>query len=258
MGQDRSIMGVTAPPLNARVVGDPARGLPRRRPGGCARAADGERRARGGRLEGARPLLLLHPAGAAARGVRVLRGALARGHLRRDRPAGHRARAPDPRSSPSSTRNGVQRAPSALERGVEQPELRRRAAADRRGCYRGWLARIVELVEEGRADGSVPAPSTPSRWAGGWRPSRTGSTRCATSVSPTASGRASSCGRHRPPAGAGRADGCRQAGRCPRAGQTSAFDEVRAVDDVSRRGATRASSSRCSARPAVARRRRCA
>jgi AcrR family transcriptional regulator len=34
-------------------------------------------------------------------------------------------------------------------------------------CYRDWLARIVELVEEGRADGSVPAPTIAEQ--AGWR-----------------------------------------------------------------------------------------
>ena len=55
--------------------------------------------------------------------------------------------------------------------------------------YRAWLAAIVELIEEGQADGSIPAGVDAT--AAGWRlaAAADGSTRCSTSGSSTATRR---------------------------------------------------------------------
>ena len=44
----------------------------------------------------------------------------------------------------------------ALERGLVEPALRRRAAPARPDRYRAWIDRIVRLLDEGPEDGSVP------------------------------------------------------------------------------------------------------
>ena len=53
--------------------------------------------------------------------------------------------------------------------------------------YRAWLGRVVDLIEEGKADGSIGARRRCGvQPAGGSRPRRTASTRCSTSTSSTA------------------------------------------------------------------------
>ena len=47
--------------------------------------------------------------------------------------------------------------------------------------YRASIDRLVELIEEGRADGSIPTPSMRRQRAGASRRSGTGWTRCSTS-----------------------------------------------------------------------------
>ena len=103
--------------------------LPRDRSRGRTRAADGARRRGGGRVEGARPLLLRDPPGAAAQCIRVLRAALAGGDRRRARDRLDRCR--QGRADAARQRRPgarLQRAAGARQRGLEQPALRRGAA----------------------------------------------------------------------------------------------------------------------------------
>ena len=133
--------------------------LPRDRPRGRARAADGARRRGGGRLEGARPLLLRDPPGAAPQCLRVLGAALAGGDRRRARDRLDRV---PPGSSGCCSSASTRRSPFSEQRALgnevwsslrSDEELR--PVVER--SYRAWLGRVVDLIEEGKADGSIAA-----------------------------------------------------------------------------------------------------
>ena len=127
------------------------------------RSAHRHRRAGGGRVAHARPLLLHDATGAASRGVRVRRG-----------PPDRSARASSSRRSRPEPS-----APSARSLRTIEPELEETPALWNevwsslrydeelrplvQERYRAWADRIVRLLEEGREDGSVPSVGEPGR-----------------------------------------------------------------------------------------------
>ena len=120
----------------------------------------------GGRLEGARPLLLRDAAGAAAQRVRVLGAALARRARRRARAA------PDAAAKARADAARRDRAGPALQRAARarnevwsslRSDDELRPLVER--SYRTWLARLVGLIDEGVRTGRFPdGRGEPAGW----------------------------------------------------------------------------------------------
>ena len=130
---------------------------------------------RGGRVEGARPLLLLDTAGATPERVRVLGEPARPARRRRARGAHDGARTPRAGAARQHRRrDAVLRAARALERGLGEPAVRRRAAPAGRALVPQLARAAHDARRRGQADGRVPASVDAPPPARGSRPSADG------------------------------------------------------------------------------------